>query len=55
MSEFTARHFELLEWWKGQKCDRSDPEQAEAYDELREACAVTELEKPGKAGLGGES
>ena len=42
MSEFTARHFELLDRWKGQKLDRSDPEQVQAYDALREAYAVTE-------------
>ena len=42
MSEFTARHFELLDRWKGQKHDSSDPERKQAYDELCEACAVTE-------------
>ncbi len=42
MNEFTARHFELLDRWKGRKIDNSDPEQKQAYDELREAYAVTE-------------
>ena len=42
MNEFTARHFELLDRWKGHKLDRSDPEQQKAYEELREAFSVTE-------------
>ena len=42
MNEFTARHFELLDRWKGHKLDRSDPEQEQAYEELREAYSVTE-------------
>ena len=42
MSGFTARHFELLDRWKGHKLDRSDPEQDQAYEELREAYSVTE-------------
>ena len=42
MNGFTARHFELLDRWKGHKLDRSDPEQEQAYEELREAYSVTE-------------
>ena len=42
MNAFTARHFELLDRWKGLKLDRSDPEQEQAYEELREAYSVTE-------------
>ena len=36
MNEFTARHFELLDRWKGYKHDRSDPGQEQAYEELWE-------------------
>ena len=42
MNEFTARHFALLDRWKGHKLERSDPEQEQAYEELREAYSVTE-------------
>ena len=42
MNGFTARHFELLDRWKGHKFDRSDPEQEQAYEELREGYSVTE-------------
>ena len=42
MNGFTARHFELLDRWKGHKLDRSDPEQEQVYEELREAYSVTE-------------
>ena len=42
MNGFTARHFELLDRWKGHRLDRSDPEQEQAYEELREAYSVTE-------------
>ena len=42
MNGFTASHFELLERWKGHKHDKSDPEQNEAYEELKEAYSVTE-------------
>ena len=42
MNGFTARHFELLDRWKGHKLDRSDPEQEQAYEELCEAYSVTE-------------
>ena len=42
MNEFTARHFELLDRWKGHKRDGSDPEQNQAYEELQEAYSVTE-------------
>ena len=42
MNGFTARHFELLDRWKGHKLDRSDPEQEQAYKELCEAYSVTE-------------
>lgn len=39
---FTGRHFELLNRWKGQRRDKSDPEQNKAYDDLKEAYAITE-------------
>ena len=42
MDEFTARHFELLDRWNGHKRDRSDPEQNQAYEELKDAYSVTE-------------
>ena len=42
MNGFTARHFELLDRWKGHKLDHSDPEQEQAYKELCEAYSVTE-------------
>ena len=39
---FTDRHFDLLGRWMDKPCDRSIREQDEAYQELREAYAVTE-------------
>ncbi len=42
MNDFTERHFRLLEHWQGQVCERSDPEHAQAYEELAEAYALTE-------------
>ncbi len=37
---FKKEHFELLSKWKGQKYDKSDPEQNRAYDELKDAYEV---------------
>ena len=42
MNGFTASHFELLERWKDHKYDKSNPEQNEAYEKLKEAFSVTE-------------
>jgi 5-methylcytosine-specific restriction enzyme B len=39
---FTSNHFKLLNKWKGQKRDESNPEQNRAYEELKTAYAVTE-------------
>jgi 5-methylcytosine-specific restriction protein B len=39
---FTKEHFELLDKWKGQKRDKSNPEQDRAYQELADAYIVTE-------------
>lgn len=39
---FTSDHFKLLNKWKGQKRDESNPEQGRAYDELKRAYEVTE-------------
>lgn len=39
---FTGDHFELLNKWKGQKRDTSNPEQNRAYEELKNAYEVTE-------------
>lgn len=39
---FTSEHFKLLNRWKGQRRDDSNPEQNRAYDELRRAYALTE-------------
>ncbi len=39
---FTNEHFKLLNKWKGQKRDESNPEQNRAYDELKQAYEVTE-------------
>lgn len=39
---FTSDHFKLLDKWKGQKRDDSNPEQNRAYDELKRAYEVTE-------------
>jgi 5-methylcytosine-specific restriction protein B len=40
---FTSDHFKLLNKWKGQKRDESNPEQNRAYDELKKAYEVTEV------------
>jgi 5-methylcytosine-specific restriction enzyme B len=42
MTCFTSDHFKLLNKWKGQKRDESNPEQNRAYEELKEAYSVTE-------------
>lgn len=42
MPYFTSDHFKLLNEWKGQKRDESNPEQSRAYDELKRAYEVTE-------------
>lgn len=34
---FTSGHFKLLRRWKGQRRDESNPEQNEAYEELKKA------------------
>ncbi|WP_075322029.1 McrB family protein [Acidithiobacillus albertensis] len=39
---FTSDHFKLLNKWKGQKRDESNPEQNRAYKELKKAYEVTE-------------
>lgn len=39
---FTNNHFKLLNKWKGQKRDESNPEQNRAYEELKKAYEVTE-------------
>lgn len=39
---FTSDHFKLLNKWKGQKRDESNPEQNRAYEELKKACEVIE-------------
>jgi 5-methylcytosine-specific restriction enzyme B len=39
---FTSEHFKLLNKWKGQKRDDSNPEQNRAYEELKKAYEVTE-------------
>ncbi|WP_312669227.1 AAA family ATPase [Stutzerimonas nitrititolerans] len=39
---FTSDHFKLLNRWKGQKRDESNPEQNRAYEELKKAYEVTE-------------
>lgn len=39
---FTSEHFELLNRWRGQKRDGSNEEQNRAYNDLKEACQVTE-------------
>ena len=38
---FTERHFDLLKHGQGQPHDSSSPQQQQAHDELKEACAVT--------------
>jgi 5-methylcytosine-specific restriction protein B len=39
---FTSDHFKLLNKWKGQKRDDSNPEQNRAYEELKQAYEATE-------------
>lgn len=39
---FTSDHFKLLNKWKGQKRDESNPEQNRAYSDLKEAYELTE-------------
>ncbi len=39
---FTSEHFKLLNKWKGQKRDESNPEQNRAYEELKQAYELTE-------------
>lgn len=39
---FTSNHFKLLNRWKGQKRDESNPEQNRAYADLKNAYEVTE-------------
>lgn len=39
---FTSDHFKLLNKWKGQKRDESNPEQNRTYEELKKAYEVTE-------------
>lgn len=39
---FTSDHFKLLNKWKGQKRDDSNPEQNRAYKDLKQAYEVTE-------------
>jgi 5-methylcytosine-specific restriction protein B len=39
---FTSDHFKLLNRWKGQKRDESNPEQNRAYEDLKNAYEVTE-------------
>ena len=39
---FTGDHFKLLNKWKGQKRDESNPEQNRAFEDLKKAYEVTE-------------
>lgn len=39
---FTSEHFDLLNKWKGQRRDESNPEQNRAYEDLKHAYEVTE-------------
>jgi 5-methylcytosine-specific restriction protein B len=39
---FTSEHFKLLNKWRGQKRDDSNPEQNNAYEELKKAYEITE-------------
>ena len=39
---FTSDHFKLLNKWKDQKRDNSNPEQKRAYEKLAEAYKITE-------------
>lgn len=41
-NKFTLDHFRLLKKWKGQKRDKSMPEQNQAYEELANAYQITE-------------
>jgi 5-methylcytosine-specific restriction protein B len=41
-SYFTSEHFKLMNKWKGQKYDASNPEQKRVYEELKRAYIVTE-------------
>lgn len=40
---FTSEHFKLLNKWKGQKRDESNPEQNRAYEDLKQAYDLTEV------------
>ncbi len=39
---FTTEHFKLLNRWKGQRRDESNPEQNRAYEDLKKAYEITE-------------
>lgn len=39
---FTSDHFKLLNKWKGQRRDETNPEQNRAYEELKKAYEITE-------------
>lgn len=39
---FTSDHFKLLNKWKGQKRDETNPEQNRAYEDLKKAYEITE-------------
>jgi 5-methylcytosine-specific restriction protein B len=39
---FTSDHFKLLNKWKGQRRDESNPEQDRACEDLKQACELTE-------------
>src|SRR5688500_3645307 len=39
---FTSDHFKLLNRWKGQRRDESNPDQNRAYEELKKSYEVTE-------------
>lgn len=39
---FTTEHFKLLNKWKGQKYDNSNPEQQQVYKQIQEAYQLTE-------------
>ena len=39
---FTSDHFKLLNKWKGQRRDDSNPEQNRAYEDLQKAYLITE-------------
>lgn len=42
MGDFTPAHFKLLDKWKNQKRDKTNPEQNSAYEELERAYEITE-------------